>query len=34
MRVDSVSARGTRTSYEFSLRGITAALKKARTACR
>ncbi|HHI88309.1 MAG TPA: hypothetical protein ENK01_00015 [Hellea balneolensis] len=34
MRVDAVSARGTRTSYEFSLRGVTAALQKARAACR
>lgn len=33
MRVDAVSNRGTKTSYEFSLRGITAALGKARTVC-
>ncbi len=34
MRVDAVSDRGTQTSYEFSLKGITAALGKAKTACR
>ncbi len=34
MRVDAVSARGTKTSYEFSLRGVTAALKKARAICK
>ncbi|HFB54923.1 MAG TPA: hypothetical protein ENJ46_03280 [Hellea balneolensis] len=34
MRVDAVSARGTQTSYEFSLRGITAALSKARSVCK
>lgn len=34
MRVDAVSTRGTQTSYEFSLRGITAALGKARTICK
>ena len=33
MRVDAVSQRGTKTSYEFSLRGITAALSKAKTIC-
>jgi hypothetical protein len=33
MRVDAVSARGTQTSYEFSLKGVTAALKKARSTC-
>ena len=33
MRVDAVSERGTQTSYEFSLRGITAALKKTKTTC-
>lgn len=33
MRVDAVSARGTQTSYEFSLKGITAALGKARKSC-
>lgn len=33
MRVDAVSARGTQTSYEFSLSGVTAALGKARTVC-
>ena len=34
MRVDAVSSRGTQISYEFSLRGITAALGKAKTACK
>ncbi len=34
MRVDAVSARGTRTSYEFSLRGVTAAIKKANALCK
>lgn len=34
MRVDAVSARGTQTSYEFSLKGVTAALSKAKAACR
>ena len=34
MRVDAVSARGTQISYEFSLRGITAALSKAKSVCR
>ena len=33
MRVSAVSQRGTATSYEFSLKGITAALKKAKTLC-
>jgi len=33
MRVDAVSARGTQISYEFSLRGITAALGKVRSVC-
>lgn len=34
MRVDAMSTRGTQTSYEFSLRGITAALSKAKTVCK
>lgn len=34
MRVDAVSARGTQISYEFSLKGITAALGKARSVCK
>jgi len=34
MRVDAVSSRGTQISYEFSLRGITAALGKAKTVCK
>jgi len=34
MRVDAVSARGTQISYEFSLKGITAALGKAKTVCK
>ena len=34
MRVDAVSQRGTQISYEFSLRGVTAALGKARTVCK
>jgi hypothetical protein len=34
MRVEAVSARGTNVSYEFSLKGITAALKKTKTACK
>lgn len=34
MRVDAMSTRGTQTSYEFSLRGITAALNKAKTVCK
>lgn len=33
MRVDAMSARGTQTSYEFSLSGVTAALGKAKTSC-
>jgi invasion protein IalB len=33
MRVDAMSARGTQTSYEFSLSGITAALGKAKSSC-
>lgn len=33
MRVEAVSERGTATSYEFSLKGITAALKKAKSLC-
>jgi len=33
MRVQAVSARGTETSYQFSLKGITAALRKAKSAC-
>ncbi len=33
MRVDAVSARGTRVNYSFSLKGITAALKKAKDSC-
>ena len=34
MKVKAVSARGTQVSYQFSLKGITAALKRAKTACR
>lgn len=34
MRVDATSMRGTKTSYEFSLRGITAALGKAKSICK
>ncbi|PHR92963.1 MAG: hypothetical protein COA69_06495 [Robiginitomaculum sp.] len=34
MRVDAVSTRGTQTSYEFSLRGVTAALRKAKAVCK
>ncbi len=34
MRVDAVSTRGTQTSYEFSLKGVTAALQKAAANCR
>ena len=34
MRVDAVSGRGTQISYEFSLRGITAALGKAKSVCK
>ena len=33
MRIDAVSQRGTATSYEFSLKGITAALRKAKQLC-
>lgn len=33
MRIEAVSARGTETSYVFSLKGITAALRKAKSAC-
>ncbi len=33
MNLKAVSARGTNVSYAFSLKGITAALKKAKTAC-
>lgn len=33
MRVEAVSSRGTETSYVFSLKGITAALRKANSAC-
>lgn len=33
MRLDAVSARGTRVNYSFSLKGVTAALKKAKTSC-
>lgn len=33
MRIDAVSTRGTATGYEFSLAGITAALKKAKSVC-
>jgi len=33
MRVEAVSQRGTATSYEFSLKGITAALRKAKSLC-
>ncbi len=33
MSVSAVSARGTQTRYQFSLKGITAALKAAKTAC-
>jgi hypothetical protein len=33
MRVEAVSARGTETSYVFSLKGVTAALRKARSVC-
>ena len=34
MQVEAVSSRGTKVNYSFSLKGITAALKKARTVCR
>ncbi|WP_371396523.1 invasion associated locus B family protein [Fretibacter rubidus] len=33
MRVQAVSSRGTSVSYEFSLKGVTAALKKAKSSC-
>ena len=33
MRVDAMSTRGTQTSYEFSLNGVTAALSKAKSTC-
>lgn len=33
MQVKAVSARGTNVNYSFSLKGITAALKKAKSAC-
>ena len=33
MRVEAMSERGTATSYEFSLKGVTAALKKAKSLC-
>ncbi len=33
MRVEAVSQRGTETSYVFSLKGITAALRKVKSAC-
>jgi len=33
MRVQAVSQRGTAVSYEFSLKGVTAALAKAKSAC-
>jgi hypothetical protein len=33
MTVSAVSTRGTETRYQFSLKGITAALKKAKAAC-
>lgn len=34
MTVSAVSKRGTQTRYTFSLKGVTAALKQAKTACR
>ncbi len=34
MKIKAVSARGTQVSYQFSLKGITAALKRAKVACR
>ncbi len=34
MTVSAVSARGTDTRYSFSLKGVTAALKQAKSACR
>ena len=33
MRVSAMSARGTAVSYDFSLKGVTAALKKAKASC-
>ena len=33
MRVSAMSVRGTAVSYDFSLKGITAALKKAKASC-
>ncbi|MEM7728997.1 MAG: invasion associated locus B family protein [Pseudomonadota bacterium] len=33
MTVDAVSSRGTEVSYNFSLKGVTAALRKARALC-
>ena len=33
MRVSAMSARGTAVSYDFSLKGVTAALKKAKSSC-
>ncbi len=33
MRVDAVSERGTTVYYDFSLKGVTAALQKAKTSC-
>jgi len=34
MTVSAVSQRGTQTRYTFSLKGVTAALRQAKTACR
>lgn len=34
MTVSAVSARGTQTRYTFSLKGVTAALRQAKSACR
>ena len=33
MRVSAMSARGTAVSYDFSLKGVTAALSKAKSSC-
>ena len=33
MRVSAMSARGTAVSYDFSLKGVTAALNKAKASC-
>lgn len=33
MRVSAMSSRGTAVSYDFSLKGVTAALKKAKASC-